>query len=103
LSGGSFQFVGNGSANSAAAPPKVGAVMSIGGFDGLPYGHVGIVSNVEPAANGGYVVTLFDQNWPTNAWKQVILKNVEGTLVGTMSNSKAPNGIMDVVGWANPS
>ena len=108
VSNGKFMYLPNGSSQQ----PVVGAVISINGFDVPdkkgntdPYGHVGIVQAVTPDKNGdgGFVVTLFDQNWPSGSqWSTVSFSKVGNSYVGKMRDSNAPNGELSVAGWANP-
>jgi len=101
LSGGKFDYV-DGQTALQIELPKIGAVISIAGSSDNPGGHAGIVQSAKMMADGTFVVTLFDQNWPGSAWKTVTFTNESGIWKGKMTNSKAPGGFMDVAGWANP-
>lgn len=96
----------------AAAPPKPGAVISIGATDlndaawrGNPYGHVGIAQAIETISDTQLDAVLFDQNFPLPAgrWKRVRFVLSAGRWTGTMSNSaRGETQLLRVSGWANP-
>ena len=109
-SGGQFTFQRNGQSSER---PFEGAVISISGTDtqgrSFPppegqYGHVGIVQTARFDLNAG-TVTLFDQNWPSAAWKTIGFERRNGLWYGTMPNnpSGGPSQLVDVAGWANPA
>jgi hypothetical protein len=89
-SGGGFKLWSNGSADL----PKTGSVVSISGFsvDGIKRidgGHVGILCNYQ--APGKYTtvvrVLLFDQNMPTDYWKEVRFEKSGGKWYGFWMNN----------------
>jgi filamentous hemagglutinin family protein len=97
VSQGKFVFNPNGSVQ----PPVIGAVLSIGPSGKDTAGHVGIVQAITPDANGdgGFVVTLFDQN-VRGGWVQVTFTKQANSFVG--STTQLTGSIATVTGWANP-
>ena len=97
VSQGKFVFNPNGSVQ----PPVIGAVLSIGPSGKDTAGHVGIVQAITPDANGdgGFVVTLFDQN-VRGGWVQVTFTKQGNSFVG--STTQLTGSIATVTGWANP-
>jgi hypothetical protein len=45
-------------------PPMPGDVLSFAAGGSFKYGHTAVIGSVEPDGNGGYKVTLIEQNWP---------------------------------------
>lgn len=99
ISNGKFTYVPNA---SSSVGPVIGAVLSIGASGKDTAGHVGIVQSVTPpAADGSFVVTLFDQNVRGGGWLQVTFtRGPDNSLVG--STRQLTGAVSSVVGWANP-
>jgi CHAP domain-containing protein len=104
LSGSPFTYF---SGLSATSPPSLGSVISLAGFPNDPDGHVGIAQSVAPTGTNQVKVTLFDQNWPYAAGQQWVTatftKTQQGVWVGMVHDTNAPDGVLDVSGWANPT
>ena len=104
LSNGQFTYV-NG--NGGEEAPTKGTVLSISPYEGNQYGHVGIVSAIKRSPDGqSMTVTLFDQNWPSGAWRQITLTRDANGWKGQLEiypPSRDTPIYAQIEGWANPN